>query len=123
MNKIRYATVCFWMNIFDSFFSIGDVQGFKKLLLKNEGKGDLDTETTMLILEIYGLKNTDIFKPTVQEEKIYMLQTLLAMFNTYYEHDRPEECIKALQNVKSMKMGKTVESLLYRILGSNTDIV
>lgn len=121
MNKIKIDMVTFLMNMFEiQCQKSDDISLFKRNVNEMVRRNQISMEVRDIIFDIYGIKNTDIYRAATQNDKLVKLQFIMndiALNNLVYEIKDEQLAYKSFIDdlFKRNEITKTVKDLLYRI--------
>ncbi len=78
------------LEMFPEFLVMKDVDGYKRALTANVKKGQLPVVEQVFILNTLGIQNTNVYKPSVNKEKVNQIMDLLLYIrsNKVYSNDK-----------------------------------
>lgn len=81
MNEIKVNSIKFLMNMFDNTPKDSQsVRGYKKTVNDLVSKRQISVEVRDIIFNIYGITNSDIFRPNTQSNKLMQLNYFITSF-------------------------------------------
>lgn len=130
-NPEYIVKIKFLMNMFDGMVInpsdgsviTGGVIQFKQVLNNMKLSGQIDSEMEIIVKSIFGVVNTDVFKPSVQRSKVTTLingmNYIEKLYNMGYSDKQIKENLEAIK--ESKVISESVKDLLFLIyFGENT---
>lgn len=126
MFSTKINTIKFLMNMFESgYMNTDKVSLFKNNMNEMCRRGQISIEVMNIIYDIYGIQNTDVYKESVQSEKLFRLHFIMNDIDlnnivtaSLEEQKRYKEFIDEM--CKKNEITKVVKDLLYRIYDFDT---
>lgn len=120
MNILKVDMVAFLMRTFEDYMdNASQVSMFKSNVDNLVKRNQIYPEVRDIIYQIYGIVNTDVFKPTICQEKVYKINMYLSKSKMLGLNPNSEDLDKFKQSIDNdLKMGfinKQIKDILYNV--------
>lgn len=133
INKEKISTIKFLMTMFESSIQSGgayrnknsyDMIMFKNNLEQLAMRRQITPEIQRIVLRIYGIENTNIYKPNVVGDKLVQINWLMMQVDSYIANEAWSELKKFMKvmedGVTNKTISKAAKELVYAIYDLNS---
>lgn len=112
MNDIKVNMIKFLMTMFESSCdSRKSVMNFKSNVDELIRRNQIPHEVKTIVYNIYGIQNTDVYKPNIQDNKLMQINMLMMQLDNIMANGNTSQLVKMKERIENgVKMGSILKS-------------